>query len=90
MKLNHIIILQNKVDLMREADAQAHQESILKFIRGTVADTSPIIPISAQLKYNIDAVLWMNTHDELRQFLVGRRGWKEAYRGAFASLYVKP
>jgi len=56
MKLNHIIILQNKVDLMREADAQAHQESILKFIRGTVADTSPIIPISAQLKYNIDAV----------------------------------
>ena len=56
MKLNHIIILQNKVDLMREEGAQQHYESILKFIRGTVADGSPIIPISAQLKYNIDAI----------------------------------
>jgi len=56
MKLNHIIILQNKVDLMREEAASQHHESILRFIRGTVADGSPIIPISAQLKFNIDAV----------------------------------
>ncbi|KAF2222109.1 eukaryotic translation initiation factor 2 gamma subunit [Elsinoe ampelina] len=56
MKLNHIIILQNKVDLMREEAALQHHESILKFIRGTVADGSPIVPISAQLKFNIDAV----------------------------------
>eukprot|EP00918_Siedleckia_nematoides_P051271 GHVU01112212.1.p1 GENE.GHVU01112212.1~~GHVU01112212.1.p1 ORF type:complete len:513 (+),score=86.42 GHVU01112212.1:137-1675(+) len=56
MKLNHIIILQNKVDLMKEDVALKHHESILKFIRGTVADGSPIIPISAQLKFNIDAV----------------------------------
>ena len=56
MKLHHIIILQNKVDLMREEGAEQHYQSILKFIRGTVADGSPIIPISAQLKYNIDAV----------------------------------
>jgi hypothetical protein len=41
-------------------------------------------------KYRIDAVLWMNTHEQLRQFLVGKRGWKEAHRGAFASLYVRP
>jgi hypothetical protein len=40
-------------------------------------------------KYRIDTVLWMNTHAELRQFLVGQRGWKEAYRGAFASIYVR-
>ncbi|KAK3077667.1 eukaryotic translation initiation factor 2 subunit gamma, partial [Coniosporium uncinatum] len=56
MKLNHIVILQNKVDLMREENAQTHHESILKFIKGTVADSSPIIPISAQLKFNIDSV----------------------------------
>lgn len=56
MKLNHIIILQNKVDLMREEGAEQHYQSILKFIRGTVADGSPIIPISAQLKFNIDAI----------------------------------
>ena len=56
MKLNHIIILQNKVDLMRAEGADQHYQSILNFIRGTVADGSPIIPISAQLKYNIDAI----------------------------------
>lgn len=56
MKLSHIIILQNKVDLMRQELAREHYESILKFIKGTVADGSPIIPISAQLKYNIDAI----------------------------------
>lgn len=56
MKLQHIIILQNKVDLMREEAATQHYESIKKFIRGTVADDSPIIPISAQLKFNIDAI----------------------------------
>ena len=56
MKLKHIIILQNKVDLMREEGAEQHYQSILKFIRGTVADGSPVIPISAQLKYNIDAI----------------------------------
>ncbi|GAB7334638.1 hypothetical protein MBLNU13_g06598t1 [Cladosporium sp. NU13] len=56
MKLQHIIILQNKVDLMREEAASAHYDSIKKFIRGTVADDSPVIPISAQLKFNIDAI----------------------------------
>jgi len=56
MKLQHIVILQNKVDLVREEAAAQHYESIKKFIRGTVADDSPIIPISAQLKFNIDAV----------------------------------
>ncbi|CCC68061.1 hypothetical protein NCAS_0A15030 [Naumovozyma castellii] len=56
MKLNHVIILQNKVDLMREESALEHEKSILKFIRGTIADGAPIVPISAQLKYNIDAV----------------------------------
>ncbi|KAL6926610.1 eukaryotic translation initiation factor 2 subunit gamma [Hanseniaspora valbyensis] len=56
MKLKHVIILQNKVDLMREESALEHEKSILKFIKGTIADGAPIIPISAQLKYNIDAV----------------------------------
>lgn len=57
MKLDKIIILQNKVDLMREEAALQHHQSIAKFVRGTPAAKSPIIPISAQLKFNIDAVL---------------------------------
>ncbi|CAG8571492.1 4286_t:CDS:10 [Paraglomus brasilianum] len=56
MKLKHIIILQNKVDLCREAACQEHYQSILSFVKGTVANGAPIIPISAQLKYNIDVI----------------------------------
>jgi hypothetical protein len=41
-------------------------------------------------KYQIDTVLWVKAHDELRRFLVGKRGWKEAYAGSYASIYVKP
>jgi translation initiation factor 2 subunit 3 len=73
MKLENIIILQNKVDLIKEAQALEHQKEISAFVKGwlnfgdipaqlltarqgTVAESSPIVPISAQLKYNIDAV----------------------------------
>jgi hypothetical protein len=41
-------------------------------------------------KYQIDTVLWVKAHEELRRFLVGKRGWKEAYAGSFESIYVKP
>jgi hypothetical protein len=41
-------------------------------------------------KYHIDTVLWVKAHQELRQFLVEKRGWKEEYSGAYASIYVKP
>ena len=41
-------------------------------------------------KYKIDTVLWVKAHKELRRFLVGKKGWKEAYTGSYASIYVKP
>lgn len=41
---------------MKEKEAASQYEEILAFIRGTVADGSPIIPISAQLKYNIEVI----------------------------------
>ncbi|SAL95073.1 hypothetical protein [Absidia glauca] len=56
MKLKHVIILQNKVDLVKDKAAQEQHEDILAFVKGTVADGAPVIPISAQLKYNIDAI----------------------------------
>ena len=54
MRLQHIIILQNKVDLVKPDAAVAQQEQIKKFVAGTVADSAPILPISAVLKYNMD------------------------------------
>mmetsp|Transcript_9597 Transcript_9597/g.21039 ORF Transcript_9597/g.21039 Transcript_9597/m.21039 type:complete len:293 (-) Transcript_9597:572-1450(-) len=56
MKLQHIIILQNKIDLVKEAAALQQFEDIRAFVKGTVADSAPIVPISAQLRYNIDVV----------------------------------
>ena len=41
-------------------------------------------------KYQIDTVLWVKAHEPLRQFLVGKRGWKEVYTGTYTSIYVKP
>ncbi|CAH4034065.1 unnamed protein product [Pieris brassicae] len=56
MKLKHILILQNKIDLVKEGQAKEQHEQIVKFVQGTVADGAPIIPISAQLKYNIEVL----------------------------------
>lgn len=56
MKLKHILILQNKIDLVKEAQAKEQYEQILKFVQGTVAEGAPVIPISAQLKYNIEVL----------------------------------
>jgi translation initiation factor 2 subunit 3 len=41
MKLEHIIILQNKVDLIKEASALDHQKSIAAFVKG-VASAPPL------------------------------------------------
>ncbi|WP_309144942.1 hypothetical protein [Bradyrhizobium sp. CCGB20] len=40
-------------------------------------------------KYKIDAVLWVRGHEQLRQFLVRERGWREQYTGAYVSLYTR-
>jgi len=56
MKLKHILILQNKIDLCRESQLKEQYDQIIKFIQGTVAEGAPVIPISAQLKLNIDVV----------------------------------
>ncbi|KAK3017961.1 hypothetical protein RJ639_002718, partial [Escallonia herrerae] len=70
MRLQHIIILQNKVDLIQENVAINQHEAIQKFIQGTVADGAPVIPVSAQLKYNIDGVLKVNQFIEVRPGIV--------------------
>jgi hypothetical protein len=41
-------------------------------------------------KYQIDTGLWVKAHEQLRRFLVDKRGWKEEYAGMYESIYVKP
>lgn len=57
MQLDHIIILQNKIDIiMKDGTASQQYDQIKEFVKGTKAEKSPIIPISAQLGYNIDVL----------------------------------
>ncbi|KAL4377671.1 hypothetical protein GQ457_02G020740 [Hibiscus cannabinus] len=56
MRLQHIIVLQNNVDLIQENVAMNQYEAIQCFIQGTVVDGAPVVPISTQLKRNIDVV----------------------------------
>ncbi|XP_059948649.1 eukaryotic translation initiation factor 2 subunit 3-like [Mesoplodon densirostris] len=56
MKPKRILILQNKIDLVKESQAKEQYEQILAFVQGTVAEGAPVIPISTQLKYNIEVV----------------------------------
>lgn len=57
MKLRHIIILQNKIDLVKESASAEQYKQIMTFVRGTIAEGAPIVPISAQLRYNIEVLL---------------------------------
>ena len=59
MKLDHMIILQNKVDIVFKDPQQTktNYKQIKDFMKDTRCKNAPIIPISAQQKYNIDAIL---------------------------------
>ncbi|KAJ5072642.1 eukaryotic translation initiation factor 2 subunit 3 family member [Anaeramoeba ignava] len=54
MKLKDIIILQNKIDLIRESSAKEQYKQIKNFVQDTIAKDAPIIPTSAQLGCTID------------------------------------
>ena len=56
LKLQNLIILQNKVDTIQQDQARNQYKAIREFLKGTVAEGAPVVPISAQLNYNIDAV----------------------------------
>ncbi len=55
--MKKIVIAQNKIDLVTDQEAETNYEQILKFVEKTVAADAPIIPISAQQRLNIDALI---------------------------------
>jgi translation initiation factor 2 subunit 3 len=55
--IKQIILVQNKVDLVSYKEALSNYNDITKFVKGTKIAKSPIIPISAQSKLNIDALI---------------------------------
>ncbi|MFA5992745.1 MAG: translation initiation factor IF-2 subunit gamma [Candidatus Pacearchaeota archaeon] len=55
-KVNQIIIVQNKIDLVTKEKAIQNYQDIKEFVKGTIAENSPIIPVSAQHKINIEKI----------------------------------
>lgn len=55
--MKHIVIAQNKIDLVTDKEAMECYAAIKKFVSGSVAANAPIIPISAQHGLNIDALI---------------------------------
>ncbi|HYC26694.1 MAG TPA: translation initiation factor IF-2 subunit gamma [Nitrososphaerales archaeon] len=55
--MKKIVIAQNKVDLVSDGEAKRNRDQIAKFVDKTVAEDAPIVPISAQQRLNIDALI---------------------------------
>jgi len=56
-KIKKILVVQNKIDLVSKETALASYKTIKKFVKGTIAEDAPIIPISAIQGVNIDKIL---------------------------------
>ena len=55
--IENIVIVQNKIDLVsREKAMESHQE-IKNFVKGTIAESAPIIPVSAHHDVNLDILI---------------------------------
>lgn len=55
--IKNIVIVQNKIDIVSEERARKSYEEIKNFVKGTIAENGPIIPVSAQRALNIDALI---------------------------------
>ncbi len=55
--IKNIVIVQNKIDIVNEKRAHESYEEIENFVKGSIAEDAPIIPVSAQRRVNIDVLI---------------------------------
>ncbi len=55
--IQQVVLVQNKADLTEYDEALDNYKQIKEFVKGSVAEKAPIIPVSAQHKLNIDALI---------------------------------
>ena len=55
--IKNIVVVQNKVDLVTRERALESYNEILSFIDGTIAEGSPIVPVSAHHDVNLDMLI---------------------------------
>src|SRR3989338_5366068 len=54
--VKNLIIVQNKIDLVSKEESLKNYMQIKEFIKGTFAESAPIIPVSAQQEINLDQI----------------------------------
>ena len=55
--IQQIVLVQNKADLTEYHEALDNYRQIKDFVKGSIAEKAPVIPVSAQHKFNIDALI---------------------------------
>ncbi len=55
--IKNLILVQNKIDIVDKQRAIENFNEIKRFVKGTRAEKAPIIPVSAQHKLNVDALI---------------------------------
>jgi len=55
--IKNLVIAQNKIDIVDEKRARESYEEIKNFVKGTIAEKAPIIPVSAQHRINMDVLI---------------------------------
>ena len=55
--VKNIVVVQNKIDVVSKEKALENYKEIKDFLKGTVAENAPIIPVAAQHKTNIELLI---------------------------------
>jgi translation initiation factor 2 subunit 3 len=55
--IKKLVIVQNKIDVVTKERALENYKEIQAFVKGTIAEDAPVVPISAQHGTNIDVLL---------------------------------
>ena len=71
--VDKVIVVQNKIDLVDSKGAAENYRQIQEFVKGTIAQGAPIVPVSAHHDVNLDALLMLiektiptRAHDEAK------------------------
>lgn len=57
MNLKNVIVVQNKIDTRPREENIAHYKSIKAFLKGSIAENAPIVPVSAVFKTNLHELI---------------------------------
>lgn len=55
--IKQIVIVQNKIDLVAKEEAVKNYQQIKEFVKDTIAENAPIIPVSAQHNVNMNELI---------------------------------